>query len=115
MKESERWGACMSSTFNKNNHRDRGSRYETQGIIDKIPKIMHIFPEQFTVKAHPALFEGKGGGEPKNEARLFQSRVEIHSQNTHKTLFQSTVDIHFQNVHKTHQNCEGSHSVRLLN
>ena len=39
--------------------------------------------------------------EPKNEALLFQSTVDIHFQNAHKTLFQSTVDIHFQNAHKT--------------
>ena len=54
------------------------------------------------MKAHPALFEGEGKrGEPKNEALLFQSTVDIHFQNEHKTLFQSTVDIHFQNAHKT--------------
>ena len=53
------------------------------------------------MKVHPALFEGRGRGEPKNEALLFQSTVDIHFQNAHKTLFQSTVDIHFQNVHKT--------------
>ena len=29
---------------------------------------MYIIPEQFTVKAHPVLFEGEG--EPKNEALL---------------------------------------------
>ena len=35
-----------------------------------------FIPEQFTVKAHLALFEGSGrGGEPKNEALLFQSTV----------------------------------------
>ena len=41
------------------------------------------------MKTHPALFEGKkgggGGGEPKNEALLFQSTVDIHFQNAHKT------------------------------
>ena len=60
-------------------------------------------PKQFTVKVHPALFEreGRGGGEPKNEALLFQSTVDKHFQNMYKTLFQSTVDIHFQNMHKT--------------
>ena len=69
------------------------------------------------MKAHPALFEVRGRGgrvSQKNKALLFQSTVNIHFQNVHKTLFQSTVDIHFQNVHKTHKNCEGSHSVRLL-
>ena len=50
------------------------------------------------MQAHPALFEGVEGGEPKNKALLFQS----------------TVDIHFQNAHKTPKYCEGSHSVRLL-
>ena len=63
------------------------------------------------MKAHPALFEGEGRGEPKNEALLFQSTVDIHFRNAHKTLFQSTVDIHFQNAHK---NCEGSRSVCLF-
>ena len=43
-------------------------------------------PEQFTVKVHPALFDGEGKGrggrgEPKNEALLFQSTVDIHFQN----------------------------------
>ena len=52
-------------------------------------------------------------GEPKNEALLFQSTVDIHILNVHKTLFQSTVDIHFQNVQKNKKNCEGSHSVHL--
>ena len=63
-----------------------------------------IIPEQFTVKAHPTLFEGRGP-EPENEALLFQSTVDINFQNANKTLFQSTVtvDIHFQNVHKTHK------------
>ena len=37
------------------------------------------------MKAHPALFEGEGRGEPKNEALLFQSTVDIHFQNAHKT------------------------------
>ena len=41
------------------------------------------------MKAHPALFEGEGrggeGGESKNEALLFQSTVDIHFQNAHKT------------------------------
>ena len=40
------------------------------------------------MKAHPALSEGRGRGgrvEPKNEALLFQSTVDIHFQNTHKT------------------------------
>ena len=66
------------------------------------------------MKAHPALFEGRGGGgEPTNEALLFQSTVDIHFQNANET-FQSTFDIHFQNALKTHKNCKGSHSVRLL-
>ena len=42
-----------------------------------------MIPEQFTVKAHPAIFEGEG--EPKIEALLFQSTVDIHFQNAHKT------------------------------
>ena len=32
-------------------------------IILKLAGIYHIFPEQFTVKAHPALFEGEVEGE----------------------------------------------------
>ena len=51
--------------------------------------LINLFiPEQFTVKAHPVLFEGEWeeGGEPKNEALLFQSTVDnIHFQNAHKT------------------------------
>ena len=57
-----------------------------------------VIPEQFTVKEHPAFFEGRGA---KNEALLFQSTVDIHFQNAHKTLFQSAVDIYFQNAHNT--------------
>ena len=33
------------------------------------------------MKAHPALFEGEGRGEPKNEALLFQSISDNHIQN----------------------------------
>ena len=58
-----------------------------------------IIPEQFTVKAHPALFEGEGG-EPELRHYIFQSTTDIHIQNAPKTLFQSTVDIHFQNIKK---------------
>ena len=37
-----------------------------------ICKVRLLIPEQFTAKAHPALFEGREeGGEPKNEALLF--------------------------------------------
>ena len=36
------------------------------------------------MKAHPALFEGGEGG-AKIEALLFQSTVDIHFQNAHKT------------------------------
>ena len=78
-----------------------------------IAHIYLIIPEQFTVKAsRPTQLYLRG--DPKNEALLFQSTVDIHFQNAHQTLFQSTVDIHFQNMHKTHKNCEGSHSVRLF-
>ena len=52
------------------------------------------------MKAQPALFEGKRRGEPKNEALLFQSTIDIHFQNAHKTFLQSTVEIHFQNTKK---------------
>ena len=40
-------------------------------------------PEQFTVLSHPALFEEEGVS--KNETLLFQSPVDIHFQNAHKT------------------------------
>ena len=37
---------------------------------------LYIFiPEQFTVKAHPASFEGRGEGGAKNEGLLFQSTI----------------------------------------
>ena len=58
------------------------------------------------MKAHPALFEGEG--EPKIEVLLFQSTVDIHFQNVHKTLSQSTVDIHFQNAHKTQKTAKAN-------
>ena len=47
---------------------------------------IYIIPEQSTVKAHAALFEGEGW--TKNEALLFQSTVDIHFQNAHKTVLQ---------------------------
>ena len=63
---------------------------------------VYVIPEQFTVKAHPALFEEEGeGSEPKNEALLFQSTVDKHFQNAHKTSFQSTVDITFKTHSRT--------------
>ena len=46
--------------------------------------IENLIPEQLSVKAHPALFGG-GGGEPKKEALLFQSTIDIHIQNVRKT------------------------------
>ena len=55
----------------------------------------------------PSYIRG-GGGEPKNEALLFQSTVDIHFQNEHKTLFQSKIDIHFQNAHKTLKTAKAS-------
>ena len=76
-----------------------------------------IIPKQFTVKAYPALFEGRS---QKNEGLLFQSTIDIHILN----IFLLTVDIHFQNMlllplslllcSLLLPNCEGSHSVRLL-
>ena len=53
------------------------------------------------MKAHPALFEGRG--EPKNEALLFQSTVDKHFQNAHNTLFQSTVYIYNFKARTKHQ------------
>ena len=38
------------------------------------------------MKAHPAFFEEEGRrSEPKNEALLFQSTVDMHFQNAYKT------------------------------
>ena len=73
----------------------------------------NIIPEQFTVKAHPALFEGERG-EPENEALLFQSTVDINFQNAHKTLFQ--VDTHTFKTRTKHTKtaCEGLHSMRFF-
>ena len=34
------------------------------------------------MKAHTALFEGEGGGEPKKGLILFQSTIDIHIQNS---------------------------------
>ena len=56
--------------------------------------IIYHIPEQFTVKAHPALFEREGEGRPKKVALLFQFTIHIHIQNAQT-------------------NCEGLHSVRL--
>ena len=44
---------------------------------------------QFTVKAHPALFEGEGEGEGEGKGQkrgrlLFQFKIDIHIQITHK-------------------------------
>ena len=64
-----------------------------------------VILEQFTVEAHPALFEGERW--TKNEALLFQSiqLTYLHFQNAHKTLFQSipswqTFSKHAQNIQK---------------
>ena len=53
-----------------------------------------IIPEQSTVKAHSALFAGRG--EAKNERLLFQSTIDLHILN----IFQLTVtvNIHLQNM-----------------
>ena len=62
------------------------------------------------MKTHPTLFEGegpRGRGEPKNEALLFQSTVDIHFQHAHKTLFQSRLTFNFKTRTK-HKNCESS-------
>ena len=64
-----------------------------------------FIPEQFTVTAHPALFEGMGV-EPKKVTLLFQN-------------FQFTIHIHItfnyiQYIQNAQTNCEGSHTVRLL-
>ena len=61
----------------------------------------YIIHEQYSVEAHPALFKGKEL--VKNEVLLFQSTVDKHFQNAHKTLFQSTVDTHIQNAHQIYK------------
>ena len=56
-----------------------------------------LIPEQFTVKAHPALFEGEGGGgSKKNTTRFFNTfipvYIQIHIQNeTSKSNISKTV------------------------
>ena len=50
-----------------------------------------VIPEQFTIKAHPALFEGEGW--TKNKALLFQSTVDIHV-------------MHFQKKRTKHSNLQ---------
>ena len=79
-------------------------------ILIVIVYFILFIPEQFTVKAHPASFERGGVSQKwaKNEALLFQSTVDIHFQNAHKTLFQSTVDIKLsKRAQKYTKNCEG--------
>ena len=60
-----------------------------------------FIPEQFTGKVHLALFEGRGEerGEPKKEALLFQSTIDIHIQNECKSTrrrlnFEQSVEVH---------------------
>ena len=43
---------------------------------------IYVIPEQFTVKAHPALFDG----EPKKVALIFQFTIHIHIQNYYSRL-----------------------------
>ena len=44
------------------------------------PSFIRCIPEQFTVKAHPALFEGEGeGSEPKIEALY----IPVYNWHTH--------------------------------
>ena len=46
--------------------------------------IIYFIPEQFTVKAHPALFEGEGEGEGQTKVRnntFIQVYIHIHIQN----------------------------------
>ena len=40
-----------------------------------------IIPEQFTVKAHPALLEGEGGGGAKKGGTIIPVYIHIHIQN----------------------------------
>ena len=51
-----------------------------------------------TVKAHPALYEGRGRGEPKKRGTV----IPVYSWHTLSKSAQNA------------NNCEGSHSVRLL-
>ena len=78
-------------------------------VIEKIKKFSFFNNNPWAVYCEgPPSFIWKGGGEPKIEALLFQSTVDIHFQNAHKTLFQSTVYIHFQNAHKTQKTVKAS-------
>ena len=73
--------------------------------------IVHI-PDQFTVKAHPALFEGEGRrmrGEPENEALLFQSTDNISVYTLVYTLYYTS--IYTFKTRTEQKNCEGSDSV----
>ena len=55
----------------------------TDNLIEFI--IITFIPEEFTVEAHPALFEGEEeGGQPNNKALLFQSTVDTHTLETRK-------------------------------
>ena len=51
--------------------------------------ISTIIPEQFTVKAHPALFEGEG--EPKSEAHFYSSLQCIYTFKTQSKHIQSNI------------------------
>ena len=69
--------------------------------------IIIIFPEQFTVKAHSALFEGDGKG----WAKKWGTVIPVYSWHTlSKWAAQNIIpvysDIHFQNALKT-QKFEG--------
>ena len=66
----------------------------------KIIFYIAFIPEQFTVKAHPALFEGDGGGEEGEEEQkttlifitFIQVYIHIHIQNqTLKSNISKTV------------------------
>ena len=65
----------------------------SEGQIVLIYLLAHMFiihcnnsPEQFTVKAHPALFEGRGRRRSQKEGLLFQSTIDIHILNIYSSL-----------------------------
>ena len=80
-------GGRLSSTWRARTAKSMHLNFRTFWMLHskevRVPKYS-LIPEQFTVKAHLALFEG-GRGEPKSEALLLQSTVDIHFQNVHKT------------------------------
>ena len=93
-----------------------------------------FIPEQFTVKAHPASFEGKGRGAPKMR-HCYSSFIPVNSWHTLSKRAQNIIPVYswhalskraqniiqvytqltctFKRRTKTQKNCDGSHSMHL--